>query len=132
MFVLRRTNIGELRHVRTVCQPSLVQGFAYILLLVCLACIITWLSSYRDRLQCHAAAAEKPQHSSDKCPFTIRQLNKSTYLIRENDRFVSLVNVPVAIGTWNLTVSGRVPPHIREEIHGAPFKRTDSNHFHSE
>lgn len=29
------------------------------------------------------------QRQLDECPFTIRQVNSSTYLIRELDRFVS-------------------------------------------
>lgn len=29
------------------------------------------------------------QRQLDACPFTIRQVNKTTYLIRELDRFVS-------------------------------------------
>lgn len=34
------------------------------------------------------------EQSSVKCPFSIRPLNDSTYLIRENDSFVSCLDRP--------------------------------------
>ncbi|KAF2633605.1 hypothetical protein BU25DRAFT_328988 [Macroventuria anomochaeta] len=44
-----------------------------------------WFSSFRQRPQGQTSKESRDQF--DGCPFTIRQLNRTTYLIRENDRF---------------------------------------------
>ncbi|UPX14316.1 uncharacterized protein EKO05_0004804 [Ascochyta rabiei] len=82
----KSTNIDKLRHHWTVHPPSLMQRVAYILLLACLVCMVTWFSLHRRASQRHAAT-EKSQSGPDECPFTIRQLNQTTYLVRERDRF---------------------------------------------
>lgn len=79
---------GGPRHDGAVNQPFVIQGDVIFLFLIIIACGFIWNSSFRHRPQ-GQVAAEGMQRQLDECPFTIRQVNESTYLIREHDRFVS-------------------------------------------
>ncbi|KAH6616508.1 beta-lactamase-like protein [Boeremia exigua] len=83
MSVLRTRGVGGPRHDDA--EPFVIQGDVFILVLIVLACGWIWNSSFRSRPP--PVAAEAMQRQLDACPFTIRQLNKTTYLIRELDRF---------------------------------------------
>lgn len=81
------TRDGGPRHDDT--EPFVIQGDILILFIIVLACAWIWNSSFRTRPQ-RNVAPQVMQRQLDECPFTIRQVNNSTYLIRELDRFVSL------------------------------------------
>lgn len=86
MSVLRAREGGGPRHDGT--EPFVIQGDVIVLLLVVLACGWIWHSAFRHPAE-PQIAVERMQRQLDECPFTIRQVNKTTYLIRELDRFVS-------------------------------------------
>ena len=98
------------------------------LLLVVIACGTIWFSSFRKRPERHIAT-EGIQKQLDECPFTIRQLNPTTYLIREHDRFVSQRRTATS---QVLTTAARISPHLREETYAKPPGWTNGKHPHSE
>lgn len=85
MSVLRAREGGGPRHDGT--EPFVIQGDVIVLLIVVLACGWIWHSAFRTKSQ-PRVAVHGMQRQLDACPFTIRQVNKTTYLIRELDRFV--------------------------------------------
>ncbi|XPS73741.1 hypothetical protein M3J07_005867 [Ascochyta lentis] len=121
--------MNELRHRRTVCQPSLIQGVVSILLLACLWCAVGWISSYRNKLQRHSAP-KKSQKGHDECPFTIRQLNKTTYLIRENDQFGEYPHIYVKKHTETLPNGQRASVFIVNDTGCGTTTRTHTTKNH--
>lgn len=71
------------------------------------------------RTMCHGNlnAASKPADTSDNpsCPFNIRQLNSTTYLVREHDSYVSSFDTLVKVSI-DLTAAGRISSHIRQVV----------------
>jgi hypothetical protein len=99
MSVLRAPDVLEPRHPPAAQDPTVISGDVFVLLFIILLCGYIWYTAFRSKPQHHAFAEEvqMPQNRSlgrsIEWPFTIRQLNKTTWLIRENDRFVRHHNV---------------------------------------
>lgn len=85
MSVLRAREGGGRHHDGR--EPFVIQGDVIVLLLIVLACGWIWHSAFRSKPE-PRVPIQGMQRQLDECPFTIRQVNKTTYVVRELDRFV--------------------------------------------
>ncbi|KAF3036485.1 hypothetical protein E8E12_007313 [Didymella heteroderae] len=86
MSVLKPKSAGEHHHDRAGREPAVIQGDVIVLFLLIGVCIWIWHAAFRKTPELEAPRGFM-QRQLDACPFTIRQINKTTYLIRELDRF---------------------------------------------
>ncbi|KAF3033839.1 hypothetical protein E8E11_001285 [Didymella keratinophila] len=86
MSVIKPTSAAEHHHDRAGREPAVIQGDVIVLFLLIGVCIWIWHAAFRKAPELEAPRGFM-QRQLDACPFTIRQINKTTYLIRELDRF---------------------------------------------
>lgn len=98
MSVIKPTSAAEHHHDRAGREPAVIQGDVIVLFLLIGVCIWIWHAAFRRAPELEAPRGFM-QRQLDACPFTIRQINKTTYLIRELDRFVSLATLSRVVTT---------------------------------
>lgn len=92
MSVIKPPSAAEHHHDRAGREPAVIQGDVIVLFLLIGVCIWIWHAAFRKAPELEAPRGFM-QRQLDACPFTIRQINETTYLIRELDRFVSLATL---------------------------------------
>ncbi|KAF1932774.1 uncharacterized protein M421DRAFT_249132 [Didymella exigua CBS 183.55] len=95
MSILRATSAAEPHHRnRAGREPAVIQGDVIVLFLLIGVCIWIWHAAFRKTPELEAPHGFL-QRQLDACPFTIRQINRTTFLIRELDRFDENPNIYV-------------------------------------